>query len=94
MGPLDLINHLVNFAAAPAFVALVLVVLSPFLMRKVASAPTLYAQVAMNLGVGVLAMLLGFWFFGRDAKMASYGFMLVAMASCQWFMLGGVRAGK
>ena len=94
MGPLDLINHLVNFAAAPAFVAIVLALLAPYLMKKTASAPALYAQVAINLGAGVLALLVGLWFFGRDAKMASYGFMLAAMASSQWFVLGGARAGK
>lgn len=94
MGPLDLINHLVNFAAAPSFVAIFLALFAPYLLKKSAFAPVLYAQAAINLGAGVLALLLGLWFFGRDAKMASYGFMLVAMASSQWVMLGGARAGK
>ena len=39
----------------------------------------------------VPALGLGLWLFGRDGKMASYGAMVVACASTQWW---AVRARK
>ena len=41
--------------------------------------------------VGVVALGAGLWGFGRDGKMASYGLLLVAVATVQWLMAGGWR---
>ena len=84
MGPLDLLNHLLNFVA-PAFVVGVLMVLaSHFLYRKVPVALSGYAQAAINSVAGVLALTAGLVVFGHDGKMASYGLMVLAIASSQW----------
>ena len=40
---------------------------------------------------GVFALGAGLWGFGRDGKMASYGLLLVAVATAQWLMAGGWR---
>jgi hypothetical protein len=85
MGPLDLINHLLNFLAPAFAVGTVLALVAAFSRKKVAVGGTVYRQAAINSIAGVLALLLGLVFFGRDGKMASYGAMVLACASSQWW---------
>lgn len=85
MGPLDLLNHLLNFAAPALLVACVLAFFAPVLMRKKASARTRSAQAAINFVVGLLALLAGLAFFGRDGKMLSYAALVLAAAASQWW---------
>jgi hypothetical protein len=84
MGLFDLIDHLLNFVAPAIFVAAALALLGRFYMKKVPSALVFKAQFAINIGAGVLALVVGLWFFGRDGKMASYIAMVVAIALAQW----------
>ena len=84
MGPLDLLNHLLNFAAPALAVGVLLALLAPLLYRKVPVARSLYAQTAINFVAGLGALVGGLVFFGRDGKMASYGLMVVLIASTQW----------
>jgi len=84
MGPLDLLNHLLNFAAPALAVGILLALAAPVFIRKSAGALVIPAQAAMNSGVGLLALMAGLWFFGRDGKMASYGAMVLACATSQW----------
>ena len=87
MGPLDLLNHLLNFAAPALAVGLVLAFLAPVFMKNKALARTRSAQAAINFVVGVLALLAGLLFFGRDGKMASYAVLVLASAASQcWAM--------
>ncbi|OYT92652.1 MAG: hypothetical protein CFE43_07280 [Burkholderiales bacterium PBB3] len=83
MGPLDTLNHLVNFLAPALAVGLVLALLGPLLIRKRPGAPVLLAQAAINFAAGALALLLGLWFFGNDGKMASYAAMLLLSSAAQ-----------
>ena len=83
MGPLDTLNHLVNFLAPALAVGLVLALLGPLLIRKRPGAPVLIAQAAINFAAGALALLLGLWFFGNDGKMASYAAMLLLCSAAQ-----------
>ena len=83
MGPLDLLNHLLNFLVPAVAVGLVLAVATPIFDRKRLVIRAIAAQTAINSIAGVAALALGLWFFGRDGKMASYGAMVVAVASCQ-----------
>lgn len=85
MGPLDLLNHLLNFAAPALLLAGVLAFLAPVFMRNKASARARFAQAAINFVVGLLALLAGLVFFGRDGKMLSYAALLLAVASSQWW---------
>lgn len=83
MGFLDLINHLCNFVAPALVVAVLLALVAPFVYKKKLLAHAWLAQAAINFVVSTLALVVGLWFFGRDAKMASYGAMLVACATAQ-----------
>lgn len=91
MGPLDLLNHLLSFVAPALVVGFLLAFFATFLGKKVAGAPVLYAQAAINCVAGVAALGLGLWFFGRDGKMASYAAMVLAIASSQWLSAGFKR---
>jgi uncharacterized membrane protein YdcZ (DUF606 family) len=85
MGPLDLINHLLNFLAPAFVVGVMLAILAVISGRNKAASHGLYAQAAINFIAGVVALGLGLWFFGRDGKMATYAAMVVACASTQWW---------
>ena len=87
MGPLDLLNHLLNFAAPALAVGLVLAFLAPVFIRNKALARTRTAQAAINFVVGLLALLAGLLFFGRDGKMAIYAALVLATASSQWWAM-------
>ncbi len=87
MGPLDLLNHLLNFAAPALAVGLVLAFLAPVFMKNKALARTRSTQTAINFVVGVLALLAGLLFFGRDGKMASYAALVLATATSQWWAM-------
>ena len=82
-----LTNHLLNFIAPAAFVALGLVLLARFLghflRTNKAVAGGLIASVAIIFAVNLLVMTAGLVFFGTDAKIASYAAMLVAAAATQ-----------
>jgi hypothetical protein len=80
MGPFDLLNHLFNLAAPALVVGTVVAYLAPVLNRNWAAAPAGYAQAAINSIAGLVAILAGLVFFGRDGKMASYGLMVVCIA--------------
>ncbi len=92
MGPLELLIHLLNFMAPALGVAVLLPLLARIFVKKVSSAPVLYAQAAINLIVCVSLLGLGLWFFGHDGKLATYLGMTLACATSQWLMLRGWRA--
>ncbi len=87
MGPLDQLNHLINFLAPALAVGVVLALVGPWLMKKGPSAPGFIVLTAMNSIAGALALGLGLWFFGNDGKMASYAAMVVVCAISQAFAL-------
>lgn len=86
MSPLDLLIHLLNFAAPALGVAIVMAGLSRILIRNRAASLAIYAQAAINFVVCLLVLTAGLWFFGRDGVMATYGAMLLCVASSQWVM--------
>ena len=91
MGPLDLLNHLLNFVAPALFVGIFLVVTARFFMRRNAPAMTLYKQIAINVIVGVAVLLAGLIVFGRDGKMATYAALVICCATSQWLLSRGWR---
>ena len=92
MGPIDLLNHLLNFAAPAFFVALLVTLSARLFMKKRPVAPDLYAQAAINFVASAAVLGLGLWFFGHDGKMATYTGMALMCATSQWLMLRGWRA--
>ena len=91
MGPLDLLNHLLNFMAPAAWVAMAVIVVARFFMPKMPAARAQSAQVAINFAVCLAALVLGLLVFGRDGKMATYAAMVLSGATSQWVMARGWR---
>ncbi len=92
MTVLALLNHVLNFLAPALWLALLLPLASRWIFRKRAKRPGFRVQVTVNFALGLLALGLGLWFFGRDGKMATYLGMTVIVATSQWLMLRGWRA--
>ena len=91
MGPLEALNHLLNFAAPAAALALVLVPLARVLMPKSAPALSWWAQAAIVFIVGCAVLVAGLWLQGRDGKMSTYAALVLASATCQWLLRRGRR---
>ena len=91
-----LTDHILNFIAPAAVVALLLVLLvrlfSRFLVSKRLVAKSLWAQAAIIFIVNVLVLAAGLVFFGNDGKMATYAAMVLAAAICQWILFKGWKA--
>ena len=91
-----LTDHVLNFIAPAAVVALLLVLLGRvfrrFLISKSPFTQSIWAQAAIIFIVNVLALVAGLVFFGNDGKMATYAAMVLAAAACQWVLWRGWRA--
>lgn len=89
MDLLAALNHLLNFAAPAAVLALLLVLGSRIFIRN--SAPTIvwWAQAAIVFVVGCAVLLAGLWLLGRDGKVLTYAALVLASATCQWLLRRG-----
>ncbi len=83
MGPLEQINHVLNFLAPALAVGVVLALCGPYVMGKKQSGAGIVLHSILNFFVGALMLLVGLWFFGRDGKMASYAAMLLGCVLSQ-----------
>ena len=90
-----LLNHVLNFLAPAAAVALLLVLISRFFSRFLASkmplAQSIYGEAAIIFIVNVLVLAAGLVLLGNDGKMAAYAAMVLASAVCQWVLWRGWR---
>ena len=88
-----LANHLLNFVAPAALVAVLVGVFSrPFsglFGSKRSFTHSWRAQLAINFVVGVMVLTAGLVLLGRDGKMLTYLVLVLAMAASQWWQLGG-----
>ena len=88
-----LTNHLLNFIAPAASVALLLVLLSRLsfglFKSKQPVARAWWAQAAIVFIVGVLILITGLLVFGRDGKMMTYAALVLGAALCQWILTRG-----
>ena len=84
MGFLDLLDHLLNFAAPALAVALVVTLGAPLVLPRTAQGPGWWGRFAINCAAGLAALGAGLWYFGRDGKMATYAVLVLAVASAQW----------
>jgi len=87
MGPLDILNHLLNFMAPAAFVALALVLCGRLFGAK--GGGTGWSQLAVIFAVGLVVLAGGLALGGRDGKMLTYSALVVAAATCQWLLVRG-----
>ena len=94
MGFIDFLNHVLNFLAPAAWLAIVMT-LAPriFKINRVVK-PSIRAMAAINFIASLAALLLGLVFFGRDGKMATYSGMVLMCATSQWLMLRAWKAVK
>lgn len=92
MGPLDIVNHLLNFVAPAAAMALVLVLLGRLVGSRSASAMAGWLRWAILFVVGVAVLLAGLVLWGRDGKMLTYAALVVACATCQWVLVRGWKS--
>ena len=91
-----LTNHLLNFMAPAAFIAL-MVVLTPRLFSGLFNIKrplphTWWVQIAIIFIVNLALSVLGLVLFGQDGKMATYAAVVLGAALSQWVLLRGWRA--
>lgn len=91
-----LANHLLNFFAPAAFIAVLLVcmtrVFSGFFKSKRPVAQGLIAQLAIVFIVSAVILIAGLLVFGHDGKVLTYAALVVGAAACQWVLLRGWKA--
>ena len=91
-----LTNHLLNFMAPAALVALLLVVSSRlffgFFQSKRPLSQSWPAQAVIIFVVNLFTLTAGLLLFGRDGKMATYAALVLGAALCQWLLLRGWKA--
>ncbi|MDP3227357.1 MAG: hypothetical protein Q8N13_05215 [Acidovorax sp.] len=92
MGPLDAFNHLLNFVAPAAAMALLLGLSGRIFGSKTPMALGWWARVAIVFAMGVAVLAAGIVVWGRDGKMLTYAALVVACATCQWGLVRGWRA--
>jgi len=91
MGPIDLLNHLLNWLAPALWLAVLLPLLAPLVLRRQRTSATLVLQVAVNFFFNLLVLGFGLWFFDHDGKMVTYAGMVLVCASNQWLLLRAWR---
>ncbi len=92
MGALDTINHLLNFGAPAAALAVALPFVARALFATNVPSQSLVVQTAVNFAACSMALLAGLWLSGRDGTMATYAAMALAGATSQWLMRRGWKA--
>jgi hypothetical protein len=91
MSLLDILNHLLNFAAPALTLAVALPLAARVLLKKRGPGAVWWVQVVVNFIVGVAALTGSLWWLGRDGKMLAYAALVLAVATSQWLMSGGWR---
>ena len=91
MGLLDLLLHLGGFVAPGLALGLFVALVGPRLVGVSAHKYSFWVRAGLLALVGVAALLVGLWVFGRDGKIASYGLLVLCVASAQWLMASGWR---
>ena len=91
MGPLDIVNHLFNFVAPAAAIALVLVLCGGLIGSRSPLAMAWWVRLGILFAVGVAVLAAGLVVLGRDGKMLTYAALVLACATCQWFLVRGWR---
>lgn len=92
MGPLDLANHALSFAAPAFAVALLATLAARWLLPAGARGLGWRGRFAISFVAGLAALGAGLWFFGHDGKMATYAGLVLAVATSQWLAGQGWRS--
>ena len=85
-----LINHLINFIAPAAFVAMALLLAvrlpSRFFKSNKAVAHSWWAQFAIIFAVNIAILVLGLLLAGKDARMLTYAALVIGSALSLWVL--------
>ena len=86
-----LLNHLFNFMAPAALLAVLLVLLSRlffgFFRSKRPFVQAWWVQTAIIFIANIVVLTAGLLLFGRDGKMLTYAALVFGSALCQWWLL-------
>lgn len=78
-------NHVLNFMAPAAWMALALAVLGAFVYRGQPSKPGRWRRrMVLDFLVGLLVLVAGLLLWGRDGKMLTYLALVLACACSHW----------
>ena len=91
MGPLDLLFHLLSFAAPAAAVAAMAAAASRWILPASSQGLSWWTHAAINCVAGVAVLAAGLWWWGVDGKMATYAALVAIVATSQWLMTRGWR---
>jgi hypothetical protein len=84
LGFTDFLVHSTSFAAPALVVALLVTLAAPLVLPRKSGGPGWWVRLAINCAAGLVALAAGLWYFGRDGKMATYAFLVLAVATAQW----------
>ncbi len=91
MGPLDFLNHLLNFVLPAVALGVMMPLLGRLLWRSVSVKRSLKAQMVVTTLACLAVLVAGLVVFGVDGKMATYAGVVLAAGGCQWWWQGGWR---
>ena len=91
MSLLDVLDHLLSFAAPALALALLLPLAARFLLKKRGLAASWWVQVAINFIVGLGVLTGSLWWLDRDGKILAYAALALAVATSQWLLSRGWR---
>ena len=91
MDLLDLLDHLLNFVAPAAFIALVLALVGRYIGGRRAGIPRWWVQWTLTFAAGVGVLVAGLAVFGRDGMMATYAALVAVCGTVQWLAMRGWR---
>ena len=86
MNLLDILIHLLSFAAPAFAVALLVTLAARLILPAPAAGGRWWAPFLANFVVGLAILGAGLWYFGRDGKMMTYAALVVGVATSQWLM--------
>jgi hypothetical protein len=92
MGILDLVFHLLSFAAPALAVGVGVAFAARFILSRQPDGRSWWASAAINSIAGIAVLVAGLWYFGVDGKMATYSALVVAVACAQWLSARGWKA--
>jgi hypothetical protein len=89
-------NHLINFVAPAAFVAVLVVMVSSLFPRFFGSARagrgSWGRQMAVVFALSLCVLVAGLVVFRQDGKLLTYAALVLISATSQWVMLRGTKA--
>ena len=91
MGLLGILNHLLNFAAPAAALALMLVATGAWFGPQSRPALSAVRRFVILFAVALAVLTAGLVLFGRDGKMLTYAALVVGCATAQWVLLRAWR---